>query len=293
MSGGIDHLVLCVPDLEAGRSFYERIGFCMTPLAYHPFGTANTLAQMQGCFLEVLGVADASLISEHEAYQFSFGAYNRDFLEYAPGLSMLVYEIDDARAAQKAFVRRGLDTYEPFDFSRKATLPDGSEVTVGFSLAFVTHPDMPRSVFFFCQQHAPEHFWKEEYQRHPNTAQSVEEVVMVADDPGRYVEFFEKLHGSDNTRTDDDFVQASTPRGLVTMVTRATFEARFGVQCQVYANEGPRFAAFVVGVSDMKTVRQRLVTSGVPHVARSGSIVIAGADAFGVLIEFKPATDQG
>lgn len=290
MSGGIDHLVVCVADLEQGRHFYERIGFTMTPLAYHPFGTANTLAQMQGCFLEILGVNDAAQIPEHGDTSFSFAAYNRDFLGFAPGLSMLVFEIDDAHAAQMAFVKRGLDTYDPFDFSRKAVLPDGSEVTVGFSLAFVTHKEMPRCVFFYCQQHAPQHFWKPQYQVHDNTAQTVEEVVMVAEAPLRYGEFFEKLFGSDNVDVDAGTVTASTPRGKVSILTRAGFEARFASPCPTAAEEGPRFAAFVVGVADLKAAHSRLVRSGVPHSARPGSLVIAGTDAFGVLIAFTPAT---
>jgi hypothetical protein len=289
MSGGIDHLVVCVADLEQGRHFYERIGFTMTPLAYHPFGTANTLAQMQGCFLEILGVNDATQIPEHGDTSFSFAAYNRDFLEFAPGLSMLVFEIDDAHAAQKAFVKRGLDTYDPFDFSRKAVLPDGSEVTVGFSLAFVTHKEMPRSAFFYCQQHAPQHFWKPQYQVHANTAQTVEEVVMVAEEPLRYGEFFAKLHGSDNVEADEGLVRATTPRGRVSILTRAGFEKRFGTACPTHREEGPRFAGFVVGVTEIGKAQAQLVRSGVPHMARAESVVIAGADAYGVAIAFEPA----
>ena len=51
---------------------------------------------------------------------------------------MLVFASDDARRDQAAFAESGLETYAPFDFERRAKLPDGSEVTVGFSLAFVT-----------------------------------------------------------------------------------------------------------------------------------------------------------
>ena len=52
MTRGIDHLVLAVRDLEKARTFYQRLGFTLTPRAQHPWGTANHLAQLNGCFLE-------------------------------------------------------------------------------------------------------------------------------------------------------------------------------------------------------------------------------------------------
>ena len=39
----IDHLVLAVNDLDAARDTYGRLGFTLTPVARHPFGTANSL----------------------------------------------------------------------------------------------------------------------------------------------------------------------------------------------------------------------------------------------------------
>ena len=57
---GIDHLVLCGRDLEEMRRRYGALGFTLTPPAHHPFGTGNSLVQLDRCFLELLVVADAS-----------------------------------------------------------------------------------------------------------------------------------------------------------------------------------------------------------------------------------------
>ena len=70
-----------------------------------------------------------------------------------------------------------------FNFGREATLPDGSKARVDFSLAFVTEPSMPDAVFFTCQQHAPQYFWRPEYQKHANGAIRIAEVVMSAARP--------------------------------------------------------------------------------------------------------------
>ncbi|MGI9463294.1 MAG: VOC family protein, partial [Aestuariivirgaceae bacterium] len=177
---GIDHLVLCARDLDAARARYQAMGFTLAPKAQHPFGTGNSNIQLQGCFLELLTVMAPEDIPEHGKDSFSFAAHNRDFLERGEGFSMLVMESGDARADQQRFVAAGLKTYQPFDFSRTARLPGGEDVTVGFSLAFATDPLVPHNAFFTCRQHAPEHFWKPEYQQHANGAHTITEVCLVS-----------------------------------------------------------------------------------------------------------------
>ncbi len=171
----LDHLVLCVRDLEQARASYAGLGFTLTPPATHPFGTANSLVQFAGSnFLELLALNDAARIPPHgPPDHFSFAAFNQAFLgRIGEGASMLVFASRDARADVAAFRARGLVTYAPFDFGRKAMLPDGREAQVGFSLAFVTHPEMPDAAFFTCQQrHPPELFWRPAYQRHANGAE--------------------------------------------------------------------------------------------------------------------------
>ena len=131
--------------------------------------------------------------------KFSFGAYNQAFLEKREGFSMLVLASKDAAADAAEFKRLGLDAYDVFKFGREATLPDGSKARVDFSLAFVTEPSMPEAVFFTCQQHAPQYFWRPEYQRHANGAIRIAEVVMSAGDPARYQSFFSRLMGESAT----------------------------------------------------------------------------------------------
>src|SRR5262249_36654035 len=124
---GIDHLVLCTRNLEGARRTYHRLGFTLTPHAVHPWGTGNSLVQLQGNFLDALGVDDPSKIAPAGAGEFSFGAYSQDFLGRREGFAMLVFSSDDARRDRDEFGRAGLTTYVPFDFARIAKLPDGKE----------------------------------------------------------------------------------------------------------------------------------------------------------------------
>ncbi len=139
----INHLVLAGRDLEAMRAHYGRLGFTVTPRGQHPFGTGNALIQLHGSYLELLAVTAPHDVPAHDARHFSFAAFNRDYLARHQGFSMLVLDTADARADIAAWRAAGLHTYEPFEFSRTAKLPDGQEITVGFSLAFVSHPAAP------------------------------------------------------------------------------------------------------------------------------------------------------
>lgn len=289
MRRGIDHIVVCVNRLAAARRFYESLGFITTPPALHPFGTANSLVQLQGNFIELLGIAEPDKIAPAAPGHFSFGAFNRDFLTHRQGLSMLVLQSNDARADQAEFRAKGLETYEPFEFSRLATLPDGSQVTVSFSLAFVTHQDMPEVAFFTCQQHAPEYFWKPDYQRHGNGAVAISEVIMVADEPVRFADFFALLQGEGRIATQRGALRVETGQGTLAVLSPERFAERFPDMAVEGAPDTPYFAAFQVTVADLGTAGTQLDSTGPAIRKVEGALQIAPADAFGAALEIVAA----
>jgi hypothetical protein len=281
----IDHLVLCVRDLDVSRRAYERLGFTLTPKARHPFGTVNSLVQLHGGFLELLAVADRSLIKPAGEGEFSFAAFNERFLALREGMSMLVFASDDARRDQREFAASGLKTYAPFDFSRQAVLPDGSAVTVGFSLAFVTEARMPEAAFFVSQQHAPQYFWKPEYQRHRNRAVAVEEVVMVAREPTAFAAFFAKLQPAGAIERHGTGIAVATARGKVALLDPAAFAARFREGGSPLA-ETPYFAACRLRVDDLAATEALLRANGVAVHRHGSAIQLGPAETFGVILEF-------
>src|SRR5215472_4171320 len=105
---GINHLVLAGHDLEAMRSHYQALGFTVTPRGQHPFGTGNSLVQLHGTYLELLAVTAPNDLPEHRTGQFSFAAFNRDYLKRHEGFSMLVLDTADARADIAAWRAAGL-----------------------------------------------------------------------------------------------------------------------------------------------------------------------------------------
>lgn len=286
---GIDHLVLCAHDLEAAQQTYRSFGFTVTPKAVHPFGTANSLVQLQNNFLELLIVDDAGKIPPMAPGKYSFAAAAQSYLNARQGMSALVFESGDARADHDEFVGRGLETYDPVDFSRLATLPNGSEVEVSFSLAFLTERQMPGTTFFVCQQHAPEHFWKPQYQRHDNGALDVVEVVMFAPKPAALADFFGKLHGSDNVSAAEGRLTVDTGRGVISVLDPTLSAERLDVPASFNIVETPHFAGYRVAVAELGVVEDLLSKNRVPFRSTDGALQIGPADALGVFIEFSDA----
>src|SRR5690349_6667345 len=120
MGRGFDHLVLAVRDLDAARAAYRRLAFFLTPDAVHPFGTKNSLVQLDGGFLELVAINDASVIPATTDDFFSFAAFNREFLNRREGLSMVALRSADAERDLADFAAHNLPTYKPVRFERSA-----------------------------------------------------------------------------------------------------------------------------------------------------------------------------
>jgi len=248
MNRSFDHLVLAVNDLDSASEFYKKIGFKLTPRAQHPFGTGNHLVQLQGCFLELLAVTQPEDIPTLDDTAFNFSAYNQDYLTRGQGLSMMVLQTKDAAADRDEFAAYGLETYDLFNFSRLAELPDGSKVTVGFTLAFTSVRNLPEAMVFTCQQWRPDLFWKPEYQQHPNGAQTITEVFLVVDDPAPA-----------NRLTKG--IKLDPVRGKLSLMSMADFRERFdGVSVP-----NGRFSGYSIGVNELDVVRRYMKKNEVPY----------------------------
>src|SRR5712691_4249501 len=120
MARGLDHVVHAVRDLDAAAELYRRLGFQVGARNRHArtWGTQNHIVQLPGTFVELLAVADASGIVPHAPRQFSFGAFNRDFLSSRQGLSMLVLEGRGGPDADD-FRKSGVGDFELYEFERE------------------------------------------------------------------------------------------------------------------------------------------------------------------------------
>ncbi len=271
------------------RQAYTRCGFTLTPRAIHPFGTHNHLAQLQDNFIELLSMNDVAQIAPEVAGQINLGARARDYIASRhAGFMMTVLATTDADADIAEFRAKKLQAWDRVDFGRDAVLPDGRSVSVGFSLAFVTHPEMPEATFFCCQQrHPPELFWKPEFQRHANTARRLVEVVMVAADPAAVAAHVARVLDAPQAAIEGGFA-VGTAEDRVTVLTPAAVSARYPELASIDPGT-PRFVAYRMLVEDRHMARGVLDKEGMPYRATTDGLVISPAHAFGVAVELSAA----
>ncbi len=279
----IHHLVICVRDLAQAALDWRTLGFNLTPTGVHPFGTSNRLAMFGNNFLELLAVTDAAAVPPTASGRFSFAAHNQDFLATGEGMSMLAMHSDDAHADAARFEAARIGAYAPFDFGRDAVLPGGGAARVAFSLAFATDPAMPGIAFFTCQQrHPPELFWKPEYQRHPNGALRVIEVVMSAPEPVEHRGFLERF-----TESAAELVPGRLTVGesgdRITVLSPAEMARRlpgFAVE------PSPRFCAARLAVADLDATKRVLKSNGAEFEVSGAVLLVPPAATHGLALEF-------
>ena len=279
----IDHLVICVHDLSRAEQNLRTLGFTLTPTGVHPFGTSNRLAMFGNNFLELLAVTDAAAVPAAAPGRFSFAAHNQNFLATAEGMSMLVWHSADAHADAAQFAANGMGAYAPFDFGRDAVLPGGGAARVEFSLAFATNPAMPGIAFFTCQQrHPPELFWKPDYQRHPNGALRVVEVVMSAPEPAAHRDFLERMTESAAELAPGRLTVGGTG-DRITVLSPLEIARRLP---GLAVDGSPRFCAARLAVADLDATRRALKNNGVDFQVTDGVLLIPPAASHGLALEF-------
>ena len=284
---GIDHVALTVHDLDAAQVRFEAMGFTLTPRAYHPWGTANHLAQFGRSFIELVGLHDTSLLVPHTDAAFSFSAHANAYLSERQGMSMLVFSSDDAIADTARWKQAGLHTYEPVYFERQATLPDGQQVKVAFTVSFVSNSALPRSAFFVCEQHFPRYFWKPAFQTHHNGAADIAgATLVVAEDPANYVDFIEKLTGLE-TQSEAGRLSAKSACGSVEVCSVDAAKRAYPVLKSDPRRMDDSFAVLSIQVPDITVTSAILDQADIPYDAGPNTIDVAPSECFGVALRFS------
>jgi hypothetical protein len=284
MTHGLDHVAHAVRDLDAGAELYRRMGFTVGARNRHPWGTHNHIVQLAGFFIEILTMAEPEKLGG-DAMSLLFGDFHRIFLQTHEGLSFLVLESADANADAARFAASGIARSGAVQFRREGKRPDGTPVTVAFSLAFAQAADAGAE-FAVCQQHFPENFWNPQFQTHANGVTGIGGVVLVGDDPDARAAFLRAYSGKRDLIVQQDRVSAQTARGRIDIVTPEMFAREFGVD-----PAGPtgmlRLAALRFVTRDLAAAGDSLKAGGVAARSLNGRLVVPPQIAHGAVIAFE------
>ncbi|HXF65643.1 MAG TPA: VOC family protein [Burkholderiales bacterium] len=213
MFTGIDHVMICVPDLEQGMECYRRMGFSVHAGGVHPGrGTHNAVALNREDYIELLAIRDRA---EYRAAQHSPGSPHAGlerFVEEGGGLRYVVLQSDDLAADISAMRRRGVDVSDAVEAGRRT--PAGLELRWK---AAVLGPKNPLPIFFV--QHltpmAERRRQVPDGNAHPNGVYSIERAYIVVRDAGTAVALYAKVLG---------VPQPPLQKGTVIMADMAVFQ---------------------------------------------------------------------
>jgi catechol 2,3-dioxygenase-like lactoylglutathione lyase family enzyme len=288
MTRGIDHIVHAVHDLDAARDVYDRLGFVVGAENRHPWGTHNRLVQFAESYIELLAVSDPDRLPRVPPGTYSFGNFNREYLESCgEGFSFLVLRSSGAEKDKASFDKAGFGGFAAMDFSRKALRPDGSETEVSFSLAFARDPKSQHAGFFTCRHRTPEEIWFPELQRHENGAVAISAAVLAAENPTDHHIFMEAFSGARDIRATSLGLTLETPNGEILVYDPRAFLDSFG--CPAPEDEGMRLSALTIAVSDIEAVRKRLRKNGFTPRELHNRLAVGPAEACGAVIGFETA----
>ncbi|RIX97422.1 VOC family protein [Aureimonas flava] len=258
---GIDHPLIAVRDIDTMRERYAALGFRMTPVGRHPWGTSTSLAIFRDCLIELMGVYDETLIDEKALEGFSFGRAVRDDLKAREGISLCALHSDDAEKDVATLSARGVACQGTIAFGRDVTLPDGQADRTATTLKILASDDLPRLSNFACQQHRRDLVEVPAWMDHPNGCTGYAGVAILAEreDWPRVRARLAALYGKTALFETADGFGAQTDNGVFTVLDRAAAAKRYGpIPPEIAGDLGPCYLAMEIAAPDLARVKSFL-----------------------------------
>jgi|GEM_PF-327765 len=177
---GIDHPLIAVNDIDAVRQRLCAIGFNMTPVGKHPWGTSTSLAVFANCLLEIVGIHDERLLDEKPTADFRFGRHVHRHLQEREGVALTALHSLDMKADLERALRSGFEVAGQLEFGRDVSLPDGRAERTHTTLATLPDRTHPRLSFFLCRQHRRDLVEVPGWMEHANAVVGIAGITILA-----------------------------------------------------------------------------------------------------------------
>ena len=266
-SFGIDHPLVATHDIGGLRARLIAMGFNMTAIGKHPWGTSTSLAMFDGCLLEIMGIYDETLIDAVPAGDFRFGRHVWAHLQQREGVALTALHSTNSRADAETAAKAGFTVAGHLVFGRDVTLPDGTTDRTKTTLALLPDNTFSRLSFFLCQQHRPELIYVPEWLVHPNKVYGICGVNIVAR-PAHHAALITRFGGlyGDAERS-GGCTTFTTANGALRIFDPDTFRHQIGPLPVSNAQEGtPYICGMDFDMADPQTLAGFLVDSGTGYV---------------------------
>ena len=281
----IDHVMICVPDLDQAIDTYTRMGFDVRPGGVHPGrGTHNAIAFLDEDYVELMSVRDA------DEYRKAAGPGGGllDFLAKGGGFRFVAVQSNDLAADVAAMRSRGVDVGDPVAGGRRT--PSGTELR-WTSATLGARNALP---IFFIQHLTPLGERRGAAPKHPNGALRVDRVYINVNDVKASAAVYSQVLGVPVPKIQ---------RGAVIKADMAVFDlgptgltiaqpAEPGPAAEALARRGPGPFQALYRTSSMDAAAKWMTDHGMPPPARGvrntgeQAMLVAPPHACGAYIGF-------
>jgi hypothetical protein len=284
----LDHLVMPVIDIKTARARMTALGFTVAADARHPFGTENACVFFKDkTYLEPLGIASKEECRQTARAGNQFTARNNAFrFRVGPeGLSAVVIGSNDADAEDALFRSEGISGGDVLQFSRQMKLPDGSEITASFKLAFAADLRAPDFHGITCQRINVPAADRSALEKHANGVVGIRSVILTEAHPADYEDFLKTLVGQHAASGSASRITLGSANADIEVLDADAAREAFGLD--VARERGLRGAAVVFKVEDIAVTENHLGASGIAFTKHNRMTLVSHAAGQGVLFAFS------
>lgn len=279
---GIDHPLIAVHDMALARSRLASIGFNMTTVGKHPWGTSTSLAIFNDCLLEVVSIYDAALIDEKAAGEFKFGRHVHEHLLEREGVALsALHSTDSIQDAEKAQCA-GWSLSGHLEFGRDVVLPDGTSDRTKTSLALLPNSAFPRLSFFLCQQHRRDLVEVSEWMTHANGAYGICGITIKTshDELKALQNYLEAVYGNASSTAHGFTMQ--TPNGYIKVLLDSDISTELGALPKaVMDDKQASIIAMEFLVKDIQITAELVKKSKLPYTHTDSGLLLNDASLLG------------
>ncbi|NLS06803.1 VOC family protein [Rhizobium sp. P32RR-XVIII] len=285
----LDHLVLPVTDIDLARERLGRLGFTIAPEGCHPFGTENAcIFFADKTYLEPLAIENAKkcetsvrggnvFVARDQAFRFRCGN---------DGFSAVAFSTEDADADHSAFMNARQSGGDMLEFSRPIEMPDGSQSTGAFKLAFAADLRAPDFFLFACQRINAFPTNRDALEKHENGVAGIREVVLSAPEPEAFGAFVQLAASGAKVEQTSFGLSVATPNVKISLLSQEGMEAYFDV-AQPLADKGLRGSAIVFRTRDITVTEALLTANGMTYTRISNRVLVKPAPGQGAIFAFE------
>lgn len=279
---GIDHPLIAVNDIDALRERLIALGFNMTPVGKHPWGTSTSLAIFSDCLLEIMGIYDHQLVDVKPAGDFYFGRHVYKHLEFREGIALTAIHSTNTDTDAAQVKGLGLVVSGHLEFGRDVTLPNGKPDRTKTTLALLPDTTFPRLSLFLCQQHRRELVEVPEWMQHDNTVYGIRGVTIKAsiDHHSLLQEKLTKLYGQ--SRLKEEGFEVTTPNGYIRVQSESVISRTLTPLPTAVKNDPePAIVAMEFLTKDLDVLRRNCDQQNIEHSTTENVLTLSDASLFG------------